>query len=90
VASPCALSGLAGMIRSQLTFALATGTGAEVLGDADGVTVAHGVDVTDVLGAGVVVALVTVAVGVADMLGADVSVGLAAGRLGVVVTGGCG
>jgi hypothetical protein len=61
-----------------------------VLGEADGVTVAHGVDVTEVLGAGVVVALVTVALGVADMLGADVSVGLAAGTLGVVVTGGCG
>jgi hypothetical protein len=78
------------MIRSQLTFALATVTGAEVLGDADGVTVAHGVDVTEVLGAGVVAALVTVALGVADMLGAEVSVGLAAGTLGVVVTGGRG
>jgi hypothetical protein len=67
VASPCALSGFAGMTRSQFTFAAATVTGAEVLGEADGVTVAHGVDVTEVLGAGVVVAL-------AGSLGATVDV----------------
>jgi hypothetical protein len=81
------------MIRSQLTFVLVTVTGAEVLGEADGVTDAHGVDVTEVLGAGVVVALVTVELGEADVLGdadglaVDVSVGVAAGSLGVIVTG---
>jgi hypothetical protein len=81
------------MIRSQFTFT-ATVTGAEVLGEADGVTVAHGVDVTEVLGAGAVVALVAEALGAADVLGDDVPagslgaavvVGLTAGSLGALV-----
>jgi hypothetical protein len=76
-------------MMSQAVFA--TGAGAEVVADADadGVTDAHGVDVTEVLGAGVVVALPDV-LGVADVLGADVpeglAVGLAAGVLGAGVT----
>jgi len=46
-----------GQLAHAVRFSMHKGVGAEVLGEADGVTVAHGVDVTEVLGAGVVVAL---------------------------------
>jgi hypothetical protein len=73
-------------MMSQAVFA--TGTGAELDADGDGEAdiEAQGVDVTDVLGAGVVVALSDV-LGVADVLGADVPDGLAAGVLAAGVLG---
>jgi hypothetical protein len=73
VASPCAVSGLAGTMMLQDTLAAATG----VVAVAVGVAVGHGVAVADAVAVGVPVAVaVAEAVGVATVaVGVGVAVG---------------
>jgi len=72
VASPCAVSGLAGTMMAQDTLAAATGVVAVAVGVA--VAGGHGVGVADALAVGVAVAdAVPMAVGVAGGVGAAVT-----------------